>query len=137
MTDETGVTIMLEPIIITPQQATGEQLRRAIADARASATLCEQQSQMLHMWTRRADILQREFDSRGQGGYVTALDVQGLASLFAELYSLPPSSRKREYWRGRIDEYVAQNAVTDADVARAHAQGLQRQGDPYDEGFAS
>lgn len=52
------------------------------------------------------------------------LNVAGLSDLFRQLHQLPASSRKREYWRGRIDEFLAQNAVSDTEQALARAEAL-------------
>lgn len=52
------------------------------------------------------------------------LDLARLTELFRELHSVRAGSTQRAYLRGRIDEYVAQNAVSAEDQTLARAQGL-------------
>lgn len=51
-------------------------------------------------------------------------DFAWLVATFYELHRLPPSSRQRDYLRGRIDEFCAQNAVPPEKVAEARAWAL-------------
>ena len=52
------------------------------------------------------------------------LDLSGLMTRYVELHKLSPSSRQRHYWRGRIDEFIAQNAISEGDNARARAAAI-------------
>ena len=61
-------------------------------------------------------------DSRSQND----LNYVGLIDRFAELHKLAASSRKREYWRGRIDEFVDQNAIGCETIDSARAAALLR-----------
>ena len=49
-------------------------------------------------------------------------DLSRLIELFSELHVTTPS--KRHYLRGRVDEHIAQNAISAEDVAEARARAV-------------
>jgi hypothetical protein len=52
------------------------------------------------------------------------MDDAWLYDRYRELHERPPNSRARDYIRGRIDEYCAQNAVSPTTAAAARARAL-------------